>query len=59
MKTLNKIIDFITAPFNFILKNTVGFNNPSKLSKSIIVFITSIIIVLVLLLITYGNRIFV
>lgn len=58
MKTLNKIIDFITAPFNLILKNTIGFNNPAKLSKSIIVFITSLVVVLILLLLTYGNEIF-
>ena len=58
MRTLNKIIDFITAPFNFILKNTLGFNNPSKLSKSIIVFFTSLIIVLILLFITYGKELF-
>lgn len=59
MRTLNKIIDFLTAPFNLILKNTIGFNNPAKLSKSIIVFITSLIVVLILLLLTYGKDIFI
>jgi hypothetical protein len=58
MKILNKIIDFTTAPFNFILKNTVGFNNPSKLSRTISVFLTSLVVVLILLFIIYGKRLF-
>jgi hypothetical protein len=58
MKILNKIIDFITAPFNLILKNTVGFNNPSKLSRSVSVFFTSLIVVLLLLFLIYGKELF-
>ena len=58
MKTLNKIIDFITAPFNLIIKNTIGINNHSKLSKSIPVFITALIVVLILLFLVYGKTLF-
>ena len=58
MKVLNKIIDFITAPFNIILKNTVGFNNPNKISRSISVFFTALFVVLLLLFIVYGKELF-
>lgn len=58
MKVLNKIIDLVTAPFNFILKNTVGFNKTTNLTKSVFVFFISLIVVLLLLLLIYGNVLF-
>ena len=58
MKFLNKFVDFITAPFNFILKNPFGFNNTTKLSRTINVFFVGILVVLLLLFLVYGKELF-
>ena len=58
MKILNRIIEIITSPITFLLKNSLGLPDANKLAKPLYILLFSLVIVTILVLIIYRYQLF-
>lgn len=58
MKILNRIVEIITSPITFLLKNSLGIPNVNKWAKPLFILLFSAIVVVVLVLIGYRQQLF-